>query len=132
MNSESYHAIAEAGGFAKPIRAGKQKKGLKKKAPLKSHIQSIPIELKKMVLEQKGHFCLMGLCPNCGGTAIVNEHDDGHHWPHRSRGGKDRVEDIWIMKHECHMFLHDNPLIERQVFGEMLVKARDMLKTGNQ
>ena len=113
----------------KRCREPKQKKGLKK-TRIKSDPRPIPIELKKAVLELKGGFCLMGFCPSCGGTAQVNEHDDGHHMPHRSQGGKNRVEDIWLMKHECHMYLHDNPLIERQVFGEILVRAKDKLKSG--
>jgi ribosomal protein S27AE len=116
--------------FHKKARPPKEKKGLKKRTPLKAHSEPIDIKLKKAVLEYRGSFCLMGFCPNCGGGAIVTEHDDGHHWPHRSRGGKDRVEDIWLMKHDCHMFLHDNPLIEKQVFGEMLTKAREILNIG--
>jgi hypothetical protein len=114
-------------GYPKKVRPKKEKKGLKKRTPLKAHGEPIPTKLKKAVLEYRGSFCLMGFCPNCGGTATVNEHDDGHHWPHRSRGGKDRIEDIWIMKHDCHMYLHGNPLIEKQAFGEILIKAREKL-----
>lgn len=114
--------------FPKPIRPEKKPKPLKSKTRLKSYSKPIPIELKRAVIQAKGNRCLMGFCPFCGGQAIVTEHDDGHHWPHRSRGGKDRIEDIWMMKRPCHMFLHDHPLIEKQVFGEILAAANQMLR----
>ena len=115
--------------FPKPGKKPKQQKPLKSKTRLKSHSKPIPIELKREVIQVKGNLCLLGFCPCCGGQATVTEHDDGHHFPHRSRGGKDRVEDVWMMKHDCHIYLHDNPLVEKQVFKEIL--SIEMVKKVN-
>lgn len=103
----------------KPTSKPKTKKPLKAKTTLKSKSKAIPIELKKAVLEEKGRLCMSGYCFNCGGTAIVNEHDDAHHQPKRSQGGKDIVEHLWMAKHECHMAFHDNPMLEREMFKQM-------------
>jgi len=124
-----YNAIASAGGFGKTAqKKPKESAKLKQKKPLKSNNKPVPLELKREVLRIKGNFCLAGFCPICGGRAIVTEHDDAHHYPHRSRGGKDCVEHLWLMRHECHMELHLHPLIEKQVFAEILQKANEMLK----
>jgi hypothetical protein len=103
----------------KPTSKPKEKKPLKAKKRLQSKSKPIPIELKQAVLTEKGHLCMCGYCFNCGGTAIVNEHDDGHHFPHRSKGGKDIVEHLWMAKHDCHMAFHDNPMLEREMFKQM-------------
>jgi hypothetical protein len=105
--------------FAKPTKKVKQSKPLRGRKKLKSHYEPVPLEVKLAALELKGRFCLAGHCPNCGGKAEVNEHDDPHHFPRRSKQGKNIVEHVWMARRECHSFLHDNPLIERMAFKEI-------------
>jgi 5-methylcytosine-specific restriction endonuclease McrA len=117
--------------FPKPHKGKRQPAGLKQKTPLKSKTQlkanfkPIPKELKLKVLQEKGNLCFLGFCPNCGGQATVTEKDDFHHFPHKSRGGKDCVEHLWPCRRECHQFIHDNPLIEKEMFKEIIDKFKE-------
>ncbi len=123
----NYEAIADAGGFGKVTRNKKKdrkanrksRKPLKSKTKPKSKYKPVPLDVKLTALETKGRFCFAGFCPVCGGTAEVNEHDDPHHFPHRSQGGKDRPKYIWMAKRDCHRFIHDNPMLERLMFQEI-------------
>ncbi len=114
-----YQAITNAGGIAKPIKIPKLKKGLKKKTPLKSHYEPIAKDIKKAVLEEKGQLCFLGFCPVCGGRAPVGMNDDLHHFPHKSRGGKDCVAHLWPSRRECHDYIQTHPQIERMMFSEI-------------
>jgi hypothetical protein len=107
-----YEEIAAAGGLSKPTRVQK------KRARLKSHYKPIPRDLKEAVLETKGRLCFMGHCPNCG-AAPVGIDDDQHHFPHKSRGGKDCIEHLWPCRRECHEFVHTHPAIEREMLREI-------------
>lgn len=113
-----YDAIAEAGGIPKPTRKKKEPKGMKK-SRLKNKYKPIPSEVKLAALEKQGGFCMGGHCFVCGGTARVGIRDDAHHFPHRSQGGKDTVEHLWLCRHECHMEIHANPSLEKEMFHEM-------------
>lgn len=110
-----YEEIAAAGGIAKPVKAKKPKLKLRAKPRIKSHSKPISIKLKKEVIREKGNLCFLGFCPSCGGK-FVTDHDDAHHFPHRSRLGKDRVEDLWPALRLCHDFIHKHPRIEREMF----------------
>ncbi len=114
-----YRAITNAGEIAKPIKIPKLKKGLKKKTPLKSHYEPIPKDIKEVVLEQKGRLCFMGFCPVCGGRAPVGMNDDFHHFPHKSRSGKNCVEHLWPARRECHDYIQTHPWEERMMFHEI-------------
>jgi 5-methylcytosine-specific restriction endonuclease McrA len=98
--------------FPKPNRKNKPKK------KLKTRYKSIPVDIKRAVLEEKGRLCFLGHCPNCG-AAPVTINDDFHHYPHRSKGGKDIPEHLWPCRRECHDYIHDHPLIERAMFNEL-------------
>jgi 5-methylcytosine-specific restriction endonuclease McrA len=104
--------------FPKPHREKKPKKGLKAKTRLKAHYEPIPKEIKEAVLQEKGRLCFCGHCPNCG-AAPVGLNDDFHHFPRRSKGGKDIVDHLWPCRRECHDYIHLNPMIERMMFREI-------------
>lgn len=109
----------------KVYREKKKPKGLqsrtplKAKARLKSHYEPIPLEVKKAVLEEKGSLCFLGFCPVCGGRAQVGINDDFHHFPHKSKGGQDIVLHLWPGRRECHSYLHDHPVDEKEMFREI-------------
>jgi 5-methylcytosine-specific restriction endonuclease McrA len=105
--------------YPKRVREAKPKKGLQKKTPLKTHYEPIPKEVKEAVLEEKGRLCFLGCCPVCGGQAEVEMNDDFHHFPHKSRGGKDCVEHLWPGKRECHDYIQTHPLEEKEMFKEI-------------
>lgn len=114
-----YEEIAVAGGIAKPVRQPKPKKRLRNKTRLKTHYQPIPKEIKKAVLEEKGRLCFLGFCPVCGGQAAVGMDDDFHHFPHKSKGGKDCVIHLWPARRECHDYIQTHPREERMMFNEI-------------
>ena len=119
--------------FPKQVREKEEKKGLQAKTPLKaktklkSHYEPIDKKLKEEVLKVKGTKCFLGFCICCGGQAEVTINDDFHHYKHKSQGGKDRVEDLWPCRRECHDFMHLHPALERTMFEEMLQKANERL-----
>jgi len=121
-----YDAIAAAGGIPKiprPNREAKKERKTRKnstlvtKKKLKKTIRIIPKEVKEAALE-KSRFCLCGFCPVCGGREVTIK-DDAHHFPHRSLGGKDIAEHVWMSKRQCHRYLHDYPDVEREVFEKI-------------
>lgn len=121
-----YTAIAQAGGIPKisgPSREAKREQKTRKnstlttKKRLKQAVHIIPKEVKEAALE-KSRFCLCGFCPVCGGQPVTIK-DDFHHFPHKAHGGKDIPEHGWIAKHECHMYLHDYPDVEKEVFEQI-------------
>lgn len=114
-----YEEIAAAGGIAKPAKKVKLKKGLQNKTTLKSHYKPIPKEIKEAVLEEKGRLCFLGFCPVCGGQSPIGMDDDFHHFPHKSRGGKDCVAHLWPARRECHDFIQTHPWEERMMFHEI-------------
>ena len=50
---------------------------------------------------------------------MVTTKDDAHHFPHRSLGGEDIPEHIWMSKRICHRYLHDYPDVEAEVFKKI-------------
>jgi hypothetical protein len=118
--------------FAKPHKDKKQPKKLKQGTPLKSktklkaNYKPIDKALKLKVLSEKGNLCFLGFCLNCGGQALVNENDDFHHFPHKSRGGKDCIEHLWPCLRECHRYIHDHPAIEKEMFKEIIERAKQI------
>lgn len=105
--------------FPKPHKEKKPRKPLRAKTPLKSHYEPIPLKLKREVLQEKGNLCFLGFCPNCGGQATVTESDDFHHFPHKSRGGRDCVKDLWPSLRVCHHFIQTHPWEEKEMFKEI-------------
>lgn len=85
------------------------KKGLKRK------IHPVPDEVKRKALE-KSALCFAGHCPVCGGLPVTI-YDDPHHYPRKgSQGGRDIPEHIWMCKRICHSYIHDHPLVEKEMF----------------
>jgi 5-methylcytosine-specific restriction endonuclease McrA len=89
---------------------------LKARTKLKANRTGIPTVVKINTLILRGNKCFMGLCEVCGGQSFVTLEDDFHHYPHRSRGGKDIPEHLWPCKRECHDYMHDHPVFEREMF----------------
>lgn len=104
-----------------PKPPAREKKGNKQKNSsltatkrMKRTIRPVPKKVKEQALE-KSAFCFCGLCPVCGGLPVAAD-DDPHHYPHRSQGGRDIPEHIWMCKRECHGYIHDHPAEERAMF----------------
>jgi hypothetical protein len=114
-----YYAISNAGGLAKPVREPKPKKGLKKRTPLKARYNSIPLEIKIAVFQEKGNRCFWGFCEHCGGQAIVTVNDDFHHHPKRSHRGKNIVDHLFPCLRLCHSYYEEHPLEEKEMFKRM-------------
>jgi hypothetical protein len=110
-----YQAIAAAGGIPKPQPKKKPRKSPKK--GLKRTIHPVPKKVKEQALE-KSAFCFCGLCPVCEGLSVTID-DDPHHFPHKSQGGRDIPEHIWMCKRICHGYIHDHPLEERALFEKI-------------
>ena len=116
-----YAAIANAGGIPKP-QPKKKPQGKKRKnstiSPnkgLKRTIHPVPKKVKEQALE-KSAFCFCGLCPVCRGLPVTVD-DDPHHYPRKgSQGGRDIPEHIWMCKRICHSYMHDHPLVEKEMF----------------
>lgn len=115
-----YAAIANAGGIPKP-QPKKKPSGKKRKNStistnkgLKRTVHPVAEEVKKQALE-KSTFCFAGHCPVCGGNRVTIA-DDPHHMPHRSQGGRDIPEHIWMARRVCHGYMHDHPVEERALF----------------
>lgn len=53
-----------------------------------------------------------GVCEWCGGPLSVADDGsyigDAHHIRQRSAGGTDDVENLRLLHHHCHMFIHDH------------------------
>lgn len=118
-----YAAIADAGGIPKP-QPKKKPQGKKRKnstiAPnkgLKRTVHPVPKKVKEQALE-KSAFCFCGLCPVCRGLPVTVD-DDPHHFPHKSQGGRDIPEHVWMCKRICHGYIHDHPLEERALFEKI-------------
>jgi hypothetical protein len=108
-----YHAIAAAGGIPKPHPKKKPRKSPNK--GLKRTIHPVPKKVKEQALE-KSAFCFCGLCPVCRGLPVTVD-DDPHHYPRKgSQGGRDIPEHIWMCKRICHSYMHDHPLVEKEMF----------------
>ena len=109
--------------FPKLIREKKQKKGLQTKTPLKAktklkaHSHPVPPSVWQTVLENKGSFCFMGECENCGGLSIAT---DPHHFPHKGpHSTPDEEKYIWPANRICHDYYHDHPIEERELFKKI-------------
>ena len=89
----------------------KQNSTLSAKKGLKRTVHPVPEEVKKQALE-KSAFCFAGECPVCGGLPVTVD-DDPHHYPRRSKGGRNIPEHIWMCKRVCHSYIHDHPTEER-------------------
>ena len=92
----------------------KQNSTLSAKKGLKRTVHPVPEEVKKQALE-KSAFCFAGECPVCGGLPVTVD-DDPHHYPRRSKGGRNIPEHIWMCKRVCHSYIHDHPTEERAMF----------------
>ena len=92
----------------------KQNSTLSAKKGLKRTVHPVPEEVKKQALE-KSAFCFAGECPVCGGLPVTVD-DDPHHYPRRSKGGRNIPEHIWMCKRVCHSYIHDHPAEERAMF----------------
>jgi hypothetical protein len=99
--------------FPKPSKSKPKPEGLKRGKPLKSKVKPINKKVVEAVFQEKGRFCLMGLCEHCGGTAPAT---DPHHYPHKARGGQDIVAHLWPINRICHGYYHDHPIEEKEQF----------------
>jgi hypothetical protein len=102
----------------KPMRP-KKRETRRKNSTLKSRARVVPEAVKKEALK-KSDLCFAGFCPVCGGRRVTAK-DDPHHFPHRSQGGKDIADHIWMSKRLCHSYIHEYPDVEREMFRKVEV-----------
>lgn len=66
------------------------------------------------------------MCERCGRSFPINNGLEIHHINFRSRGGKDNIENLACLCHECHRLIHDkgvNFTREDSVFNRIDVFA---------
>ena len=69
--------------------------------PSRSH--KIPKKLRDATYKRSGGRC------DCCGLWMPQDAFDCHHRQLRSHGGKDEVENLLSLRHQCHMWLHQHP-----------------------
>ena len=69
--------------------------------PSRSH--KIPKKLRDATYKRAGGRC------DCCGLWIPQDAFDCHHRQLRSRGGKDVIENLVALRHQCHMWVHEHP-----------------------